>query len=241
MIYLFHGSDRQKILAKASKLVATLKERKPNASFFTMTEDDLDLVKISELSLGQGLFESKHVVILKNVFSKKEVSESLVELLPNVRLSENVFIFIEGSLHKNVLLAFHQNVEQIERYDLPNEKGKWGQRNFNVFLLADAFGEHDRKKLWILLVKALRAGIVPEELSGVLFSQIKNLIIARGCETAGEANLNPYVFSKAKRYGKNFKRGEAENLGKKLVALYHDAHRGLVDFSIGLETFVLSL
>ena len=241
MIYLFHGSDRQKILDKTSKLVATLKARKPNASFFTMTEDDLDSARISELSESRGLFESKHVVVLKDIFSRKETGESIVELLPSLKSSENIFIFVEGILPKNVLTKFIGNAERIDKFDLPRDAGKSVKMVFNNFLLSDALGKRDRKSLWILLVKALRLGVSPEEISSALFSGIKNVILAGSADSAEESGLHPYVFDKAKRFAKNFRQGDAENLSRKLVSLYHDAHRGLIDFEVGLETFVLNL
>ncbi len=238
MLYLIHGSDRPKILAKASELVENLKKRKPDASVFTMTDDDTSLSQLEELVSSQGLFENKYVVLLKNLFSRKDNVDALLELLPRVGSSENVFIFVEGILSKPVLKIFKECAEQIQEYSTDKKECKPA---FNIFSLADALGARDRKTLWVMYQKAVRSEASPEELSGILFWQIKNLMLARQSASARAAGLNPFVFGKAKRFGRNFSQDELTKIASKLITLYHDAHRGLADFETGLERFVLNI
>lgn len=216
MLYLIHGTDRQKVVAKSADMVANLKKRKPDAEVFNMTDDDLSLARLQELSGGQGLFESKFAVVLKSLFSKKEFTEPLLELLPSLAASQNVFIFVEGVLLKSVLGVFEKNTAKIQGFTAVS---KDTQPNF--FALADALASRDHKRLWVLYVKALRKGALPEELCGILFWKIKELFASpsRG----------------------RFSRDELEETAFRLLALYHDAHRGLVDFETGLERFLLSL
>ena len=61
MLYLIHGTDRHKVIAKTGDLVAGLKKRRPEAEVFSMTDDDTNLSRLLELSGGQGLFESKYI------------------------------------------------------------------------------------------------------------------------------------------------------------------------------------
>jgi len=124
--------------------------------------------------------------------------------------------------------------EQVESFS--------GEKKDNTFFaLADALGARDKKKLWLLLRNALDHDSVPEELHGILFWQAKSLALAAQTASAGEAGLNPFVYGKAKRFLVNFKQNEIEKMLSKLVWMYHEAHRGRVDFSIELEKFVLDI
>lgn len=215
MLYLIHGTDRHKVTAKAGEVLTNLKTRRPDAEVFSMTDDDMNLSRLQELSGGQGLFESKYIVVLKNLFSRKEFAESLAELLPAFATSQNVFIFVEGTLLKPTLGVFEKVGAQIQVFTAPPKE------RTNFFALADALAARDKKGLWVLYVRALRKGASPEEISGILFWKIKDL------------------FSFAGR-GK-FSAEELRSTSSKLLRLYHDSHRGLVDFETGLERFILSV
>src|SRR3989338_7904817 len=137
MLYLLHGTDRPKIIAKAGEVVAGLRKRRPEAEVFTITEDEANLPKLQELSSGQGLFESKYIVVLKNLFSNKEFAEPILELLPALAVSQNIFIFVEGALLKPTLGEFKKVGAQIQVFAAaPKERT-------NFFALADALAARD--------------------------------------------------------------------------------------------------
>jgi len=46
-------------------------------------------------------------------------------------------------------------------------------------------------------------------------------------------------FNKSASFAKKFSRRELEHISSGLVSLYHDSRRGIVDFEIALEQFVL--
>lgn len=251
MLYLIHGNLRQKVVSAVSSLVDGLKKRKPNAEIFVMTEDDFNLTKIREFAESRGLFESKFIVVLKNVFSKKDTEDNLVKFLPALSASQNVFIFSEFGAIKSVIDAFKKAGGKLEEHKSDIKKGSnlFGLADsrviskdiFNVFSLADALGERNRKRLWVLFQQAKRRDIPPEEMAGMFFWQIKSMILAREAKSAGNSGLSPFVFQKSKRYNKNFSKEEELKLASNLVALYHDSHRGRVDFEVGLERLVLGV
>src|SRR3989338_9970077 len=123
MLYLLHGTDRHKVTAKAGEMLVNLKTRRPDAEVFGMTDDDTNLSRLQELSGGQGLFESKYIVVLKNLFSNKEFAEPILELLPVLAASQNIFIFAEGVLPKPVLDVFEKIGAQIQTFvAVPKER-----------------------------------------------------------------------------------------------------------------------
>ena len=107
--------------------------------------------------------------------------------------------------------------------------------------MTDALGARNQKRLWTLYQKAIRAGVVEEELHGLIFWQIKSMLLALSAPDATSAGLNPFVYSKAKGYAKNFTLDELKNLSSRLIKMYHQAHRGEVDFASELEKFFLEV
>jgi hypothetical protein len=65
------------------------------------------------------------------------------------------------------------------------------------------------------------------------------MILARDSKSASEAGLNPFVYSKAKKGLGNYKERELDNLLERVILLYHDGHRGLVDLELGIEKMML--
>lgn len=238
MFYLLYGTDTEKARVKAQELVAILQKKKPDAELFKLDIDSGNGFRFEEFLNSQGLFERKFIVFGSRVFENKEVKEVLIGKIAEVAASENVFIFLEGKVEKATLGILTKVAEKVQLFEKPGlKKGE----PFNMFALADAFGGRDRKGLWVLYQKALREDASGEELIGILFWQIKSMLVAREANNAEEAGLSPFVFQKSKRYNRNFKDGEVEGFAALILGLYHEAHRGEVDMETGLERFVLSV
>ncbi len=222
MLYLLFGEDIDLARKKANALVETLRAKKPDAGVFFMDDESWSAARFEELLSGQGLFERKNIVLLRRVLANKEVMENILEKLPEIKKSENIFIILEGKLTKEIsaeLKKFSEKSQEFEKVAKSETKN-----DFKIFALADTFSRRDKKNLWVLYRKAIRQGALPEELSGILFWKIKDMILA------GE-----------RRGTGRFSREELLRFAFRIVSLYHDSHRGLIDFEVGLESFLLSL
>jgi len=111
--------------------------------------------------------------------------------------------------------------------------------NFSIFSLADALGERDKKRMWVLYREAIDLGISPEEIVGTLFWQVKMILLAHRVKKATDAGVKDFPFSKAQRYAKNYSLDEIQKLSSDIISIYHEAHRGKVDFEIELEKLIL--
>ena len=69
-------------------------------------------------------------------------------------------------------------------------------------------GKRDKKGAWAEYQKVLKEGLVPEEIHGILFWQIKTMLLASSSKSSVEADLNPFVFKKAKEFSKNYSEDE---------------------------------
>lgn len=219
MIYFLHGTDKDKARQKAHELYESLLKKKPDASLFKMDSEKWDTCDFDEKIEGQGLFENKFIVFLDTVFQNKEAKEFIVKKIKEIGESENVFIFLEGKVDKATLTKLEKNATKIQAFD---EKEKTQKVEFNIFSLTDAFARRDKKSLWILFVKAKADDKAAEEIHGVLFWKLKQML------------LNPML-------GKNFTLTEMKVLSSKMVEMYHEAHRGKYELDSALEQMILGL
>ena len=228
MLYVICGTDRDKTREKAVDLRGSLLKKRPDASLFTLEPSDVSADRLDELSSSQGLFENKYIVFADRLFEDEEVRQIFLDRLDSVATSPNIFILLEGKITKD-----------IER-KLENHICCSGGSP-EIFALADALGKKDTKSMWVLYRKALDNNDVPEEIHGILWWQLKSIALAQKCKNAAEAGINPFVYSKSKGFSKNFKLEEIDRLLSRMVSIYHEAHRGIADFEIALEKFVLDL
>ena len=248
MFYFLHGDNTHAVNEKAKGLVDDLLKKKPDASFFTLTDENWSAESVDEYVSSQGLFENKYIVLVKGIFSgdrssaadKKARKEIFLEKVTSIAVSTNVFIVAEGIVDKATLTKIEKHAQKVQEFSSGKVEQSFKKDDgFKIFDLADALGMRDKKTLWQLYRHTVDAGKAPEEIHGILFWQVKNMILTTHTKTATEAGLNPFVFGKAQRYATNFSRPELTALLEQLVTIYHDAHRGIHDFETALEVFIL--
>lgn len=238
MIYLVHGNDNNLVRDKLHGLLRALSIKKPNAEVFRITSEDWAKEKIDELMESQGLFERKYIVVLDYLLGNKEAAEVLFSKLAELKSSENVFVIVEGAIDAAKLTKLGKVAEKTWKAD---SKETTAKKSFNVFSLTDALGRRDKKNLWALYHKAILTGSEPEELHGLLLWQVKNLLIASQSGSAEEAGQKPFVWMKAQGFLKNFTEEDLKKSSASLVDIYHNARRGIVEFDVALEKFILQM
>jgi DNA polymerase III delta subunit len=237
MLYIFHGTNTGKSGDKARSLVTSLRTKKPDAMYIEVNEDNWNPQVIEENVGGQGLFSNKYIVFLNKIASDEGVREKIIEMLPVMKESANIFIIYEGKVNAELKKAFEKNGEKVVVTD-EEEKVK---KDFNIFSLADAIGNRDKFRSWNLYREAVDSGLESESILGTIFWQLKSMVVASKAKSASEAGLNPFVFSKAKKACGNYKEGELRDLLTQSIVLYHDGHRGLVDLELGIEKMLLEV
>src|SRR3989344_461017 len=173
----------------------------------------------------------KSRALLNNIFAKKpnasyiridkeNFDESEVEeLIGGQGLFENKYIIVFDGLFSD------KNIK----------------KKFNIFTLTDALGRRDKKGFWVLYQKAKLNNVSDEEVHGILFWQIKNMLLSFDAKDAEAAGLNDFVFRKSLGFTKNYSYNELKKLLRELVFLYHDARKGIHKIDIALERFILSI
>ena len=162
---------------------------------------------------GVSLFGESPVVLLQSM-----IGENIFELSKEewVLLSESHtrFLFSEDTLLKadEKRLMKYGSVERFEHKEVNIKQA------FNPFALADYYARRDKMNAWITYTSLIDNGDEPEKICGMLFWKIKTMI-----------QNGTTVFTKEELYHQS----------SQLVSLYHRAHRGEVDFTLGLEQFIV--
>ncbi len=237
MIYFFSGNDDKKSFEKASSLFNSLKEKRPEASFLSLDQEDISLSILDELIGSQGLFSKKIVAFLKFPLERSDLKKEVLKKIRSLKESENIFVWVEKDLNSTE----EKNISEASEKHLVSRSDKKQKEAFNIFSLTEAFGKRDKFRLWNLIIEAFEKNVSAEEIQGVLFWQAKTIVVSKVGKSAGEVGLKPFSFTKAKQFGNNFSDEEIKKALKKLVEIYHMAHLGKINFEMALEEFALSL
>jgi hypothetical protein len=214
MIYLFTGDDAKNKILNYEKFIKSVP---PSTEILFINRNNFDRMQIESLSSGAGLFFAKSVVVFTGVFEREDTGDFILEKLPLMQTSLNAFVFIESKLDKITLDKFKKNEADIKVFELPKEK----KEKFNNFLLANAFGMKDKLNLWIYFRQAVDLGVGLDELSGVLFWKVKDMILKMD-------------FSK-------FKEEKLQDVISKLALLLPEARTTGVDVELAFEKFLLEV
>ena len=236
MLYILYGTDTAKVRAKAHSLIDTLQKKRPDAEVFYIDSENFLEEGLKELVQSQGLFSPKYIVVLSRVFENKNAKQQVLDHAAELGGAEHIFVLIEQVLDAKTLKTLETHAAHIAVYERVQKE----KQPFNTFGLADALGARDKKKLWLLYIQAKENAVADEEIHGVLWWQMKSIVLAGDAKTAAEAGLKPFVFSKAKRFAANFSSNEARTALTDLMTIYHESRRGKHDLGTALERWIVA-
>ncbi|MEK7190137.1 MAG: hypothetical protein AAB661_00015 [Patescibacteria group bacterium] len=192
MIYLFSGDDTKNKILNYEKFIKSPPVRAglaKNAETFSISRNNFNRMQIESLYSGSSLFSSESIVIFSNVFEYEETRDFILEKLKLMEESNNTFIFLEGKLNKSILDAFKKARAEINIFEQLKEK----KEKFDNFLVANAFANKDKLNTWIYFRQAVDRGVPMEELIGVLFWKIKDMILKKNYSKHSEEQLKIFV------------------------------------------------
>lgn len=234
MLYLFHGTDVEKVRTKAFEWIAKARAKEPNLAYVRLAREELTPATLEDAALSGGLFVSRLLILIDDPFpaaraigeeseGETEVTSSVIEEhLEALSASDNAIIILAPKLAvaKAKKLAAKAKVEY--KYDLPAQAGK-PERGFNSNLV-NALAARSREKLWLEINRALYAGDAPEMLHGLLHWKARDLLDLPA--QAGKGKWAPQ---------------ESRQLSLALIELLQSSRRGGLDLSLSLEKFALTI
>lgn len=235
MLYFLYGTDTIESRKKLQALLASLAKKRPDAEVFRLKEDNWSEATFQELLNAQGLFDQKYIAVLDGLLEYKESSEFVLESVQAMQESTHVFLMIEHNPGKKMVEEVEKHAEKTQEFARPEKKKEF----FNTFALGDALGSKDKKSLWVGYLEALKQGVSAEEICGVLFWQVKNIILAMHTKSVSESKLSPFVDSKARKFVKNFTEEELKEISGALVEATEKVRNGEGEMEVLLERVVL--
>ena len=233
MLLFYSGNDFEKKQKKIDSVLRNLKSKKENSNFLHYDSFDLSDEKLRELLKSQGLFEEKNIVLLTNIFYNKDLKKWILENLEEFQKSESAFIFSE----ENLTAA---EIKKIEKFAYKIEEFKKTEKKENLFPLADYIQEKNIKKAWTFYQEALKKNILADEIFPIIFWGVKNLVLVEKKDLK-ESGLKSFVYNKAKRNLKNWKKNEANEKLFELAKMHSESRKGKIKFKNSLEKFILGL
>lgn len=224
MLHVLVGNDFNKIKGKTAIHAGDFE--RTLFSTEDLVYDELD----ARISSG-GLFNQKQVIILKDCLTDHE--NVLLKRLEAMSNSSNIFIIIETKILKKERTKIEKFSYSYDEFKLIGGK----QEDKSLFELADYLGNKDKKNMWLLYRRFVKEGKKLEEIQGVLWWEIKTLLLIKN--STANPGLHPFVFDKNKRASEKFSILELQMLAKKIVDIHHKTRGGEIDMEIGLERFIL--
>lgn len=210
MLYLYTGTDRDKVRTALQKSIESAAKGARSVRITDAHSPD-DLRAALQ---GGGMFAEKRVVIFENVLLHEEMGPLLLDTLPILKDSEELFYILEEKIDAATRKRLEKFAEKSERFDAAKRA-----EDRTVFALANALKRRDKKALWVGYLNELSKGAAPEMLHGILFWAAKDMLLKSGDAAA---------------------RQRAAGLVSALAELPHEARRKGFDLEYALEHFVLS-
>ena len=237
MLYVIYGTDTHKARAKLHDLLDLAKKKRPEAELFKLTTENWSEGQFDELLVAQGLFEQKYTTVLDNLFEKKDIKSYVMERLEGMKESEQIFLMLESSIDAASLKKLAKFSEKVQVFEKVENK----KPSLNIFSITDGLVQKDKKKLWISYVDLLGNGAVAEEIHGILFWQVKNMILASRAGSATETGLSPFVYKNALTGARNYKNEDLQKMSSDLVDMTHRVRQGKGDLEVMMEKWMLGL
>ncbi|MDP2594026.1 MAG: hypothetical protein Q8P36_01685 [bacterium] len=241
MIFLFHGSDTGKVRTKAFEWVAKARAKEPNLAYARLAREDVSEGALLEAASAGGLFVSRLLILLDDPFlpartivegdesedvrrptsdvgrPTSHMPDLVEEYLDRLAASDNAIVILAPKLAIAKAKRLTAKAKLTYVFDLAHPRES--ARGFNSALV-NALVARAGEKLWLEIVRALRAGDSPEMLHGLLHWKARDIM---------------------EKGSRAWKPQEARALSLSLISLAQASRRKSLDLSQSLERFALSI
>ncbi len=235
MLYFIYGKDTQKSRKKLHELLDWAKKKRPESEFFKLTTENWSESQFDELISSQGLFDQKYTVVLDTLFENKEAKSYVLNRIEDLASSEQLFFILDRDVDAASLKKIEKYAKQVQEFAKVESK----KSEFNIFGITDGLLQRDKKKLWISYLDSIKKGSAPEEIHGIFFWQVKNMILSSRAGSSGETGLSLFVYKNALTGARKYKTEELINFSNELIEMTHRVRDGKGDMGVMLEKWVL--
>ena len=228
MIYLFYGSDVEKVRTKAFEWVAKARAKEPHLAYARLAREDLTKEALEDATLSGGLFVTRRLILIDDPFPAARVTdEDTAQESIATNVLDDYLDALAGSDNAIIILTPKLSVVKAKKlvpkakivYEYNETTSAKSARGFNSALV-NALGARSREKLWLEINRALTKGDAPEMLHGLLHWKARDLM------QKGSRVWTPT---------------ESRKLSLALIALLQESRRGGLALDLALERFALSI
>jgi DNA polymerase III delta subunit len=237
MIYFLHGTDTKNSRKKMHEILGQLSSKRPNSEVFKITSENWQSEQFDELLGAQGLFEKKYIVVLDFLLSQKDIKENILQKLKEMQEAEHWFLILDGKTDAATTKKIEKFVFKSQEFEKTENK----KESPIIFTITDKLLARNKKQLWVCFTDLLGQGIPAEEIHGVLFWAVKNMIIVARVDSQKESGLAPFSYSKALSGGRNYRLAELKKMSGDLVEMVHKVRNGDGEMEVMLEKWVLGV
>ena len=229
VIYLFHGSDVEKVREKAFAWVAAARAKEPQLAYVRLAKEEITPAALEEAALSGGLFVKRLLIVLDDPFSVARTSEdeeggeavsgasSVEESLDQLATSDNVILIVAPKLATPRAKKIMAKATKEYHFDAPRALPE--VRGFNTNLV-QALAARNKERLWTEIMRARAAGDAPEVVHGLLHWKARDLL---------------------EKGGRAWSPQEARKLSRDLITLLQESRQRGTNLSESLERFALSI
>lgn len=237
MIYFIYGEDLKKARGKMHEILQTLSNKRPNSEIFKINSENWNVGNFEELISSQGLFEKKYIVLLDNLFEKKEAGDFISKNISEMKLSDHWFLILEGKIDKKNIDKISKFSYKTQQFIEQNKKNDYSE----VFGVSDKLFYRNKKDLWVGLMDLFSKNVSAEEIHGIFFWAVKNMMIVSQSGGQKNSGLTSFQYNKAISGSKNYRVEELKKMITDLVSITHKVRSGGGDLDIMLEKWVLKV
>ena len=237
MIYFLYGTDTKNSRKKLHEVLQNLSSKRPNSEVFKINLENWSEGQFNELLEAQGLFEKKYIVEMDGLLAKKEIKEIILEKLKDMQAAEHWFLILDGKLDA-------PSIKKIEKFSYKTQEFDSGEKKKEspiIFTITDKLLQRDKKGLWVSYVDLTGQGIASEEIHGLLFWAVKNMVLAGRTKNQKDSGLAPFSYSKALSGSRNYDLAELKKMSSGLVNMTHKVRNGLGEMDVMLEKWILEI
>lgn len=231
MIYLFHGSDIEKVRTKAFAWIAAARAKEPNLAYVRLAREEITKAALEEASFSGGLFVKRLLILVDDPFppvrvANEEESDAedsdagsvFEDYTDALAVSDNAIVILAPKLAAAKAKKLVAKAKVEYKFDTTAAFDKV-ERGFNTNLV-NALALRSREKLWLEINRACIAGDAPEMLLGLLHWKARDLM------EKGSRAWTPK---------------ESRQLSMTLIKILQDSRRSGLELGLALEKFALSI
>lgn len=231
MLKIYCGNDSVGLRQAALEQMEEAREKGFGSDYIDRADHEVG--QLTYLAHHQALFGGATAYLLDGFGADADSRQEMETVAPALAASNNMFLLLLGPQKAEEKKFWKKYAGEIREFKTESAG------RFNTFTLGDALAARDRKKLWLAFAEGRMSGISAEEMAGVLWWQIKTMLLAAKTKTALEADAKDYPYDKAKRALTRFAHHEVERTALSLLETIQKSRLGGLDLELALERWIL--